>query len=132
MSETRIRIRLLWMYFPRNWEFGSALSKLQNFGGGFEPPPPSRYATGRLGGPLGRSGQMWKIRSPDSPARSESLYRLSYPGPQSLYRLSYPGPQLLYRLSYPGPQSLYRLSYPDSRRVCYRDGKSVTTFSICT
>jgi hypothetical protein len=29
-------IRLLWMYsyFPRNWEFGSALSKLQNFGGG--------------------------------------------------------------------------------------------------
>jgi hypothetical protein len=30
------------MYFPRNWEFGSALSKLQNFGGwgGVEPPTP--------------------------------------------------------------------------------------------
>jgi hypothetical protein len=37
MSETRILIRLLQMYFPRNWEFGSALSKLRNFGG-FEPP----------------------------------------------------------------------------------------------
>ena len=35
----------------------------------------------------GRSGRVWKIspptgiRSPDRPARSESLYRLSYPGP---------------------------------------------------
>jgi hypothetical protein len=34
------------MYFPRNWEFGSALSKLQNFGGGgLNPPKPPRYAT---------------------------------------------------------------------------------------
>jgi hypothetical protein len=32
MSETRILIRLLRMYFPRNCEFGSALSKLRNFG----------------------------------------------------------------------------------------------------
>ena len=44
MSESRILVRLLRMYFPRNWEFGSALSKLRNFGGGFEhpkqPPPP--------------------------------------------------------------------------------------------
>jgi hypothetical protein len=39
MNETRILIRLLWMYIPRNWEFGSALSKLWNFGG-FEPPTP--------------------------------------------------------------------------------------------
>jgi hypothetical protein len=39
MSEIRILIRLLRVYFPRNWEFGSALSKLRNFGGrGFEPP----------------------------------------------------------------------------------------------
>jgi hypothetical protein len=41
----------------------------------------------RLGGPQGRSGQVQKIspptgiRSPDRPVRSESLYRLSYPGP---------------------------------------------------
>jgi hypothetical protein len=28
MNETRILIRLLWMYIPRTWEFGSALSKL--------------------------------------------------------------------------------------------------------
>jgi hypothetical protein len=32
------------MCFTRNWEFGSALLKLRNFGG-FEPPNPSRYAT---------------------------------------------------------------------------------------
>jgi hypothetical protein len=32
------------MYFPRNWEFGSALSKLRKFGEGLNtpnPPPPS-------------------------------------------------------------------------------------------
>jgi hypothetical protein len=33
-SETRVLIRLLRMYFPWNWEFDSALSKLRNFGGG--------------------------------------------------------------------------------------------------
>jgi hypothetical protein len=33
-SETRILIRLLRMYFPRNRKFGSALSKLRNFVGG--------------------------------------------------------------------------------------------------
>jgi hypothetical protein len=32
MSKTRILIRLLRVYFPWNWEFGSALSKLRNFG----------------------------------------------------------------------------------------------------
>jgi hypothetical protein len=40
MSETRILVRLLRRYFPRNWEFGSALSKLRNFGGGSCKPPP--------------------------------------------------------------------------------------------
>ena len=45
----------------------------------------------RLGGPKGRSGRGRKIsppptgfRSPDRPARNESLYRLCYPGPQML------------------------------------------------
>jgi hypothetical protein len=33
MSGIRILIRLLRMYFPRNWEFGSALSELWNLGG---------------------------------------------------------------------------------------------------
>ena len=39
----------------------------------------------RLGGSQGRSGQVWKIspltgiRTPDRPAHSQSLYRLSYP-----------------------------------------------------
>jgi hypothetical protein len=41
MSETHILVRLLQMYFPRNWELGPALSELVNFKGGggvFEPP----------------------------------------------------------------------------------------------
>jgi hypothetical protein len=38
MSETRILIRLLRMYIPRNWKFGQAFSKLRNFGGGLNPP----------------------------------------------------------------------------------------------
>jgi hypothetical protein len=43
----------------------------------------------------GRSGRVWKIspptriRSPDRPARNESLYRLSYPGPHSALRWIY-------------------------------------------
>jgi hypothetical protein len=42
MNETRILIRLLRMYIPRNWEFGWALAKLRNFGEkGVWPPPPS-------------------------------------------------------------------------------------------
>jgi hypothetical protein len=32
MNETHILIRLLRMYIPRNWEFGSGLVKLWNFG----------------------------------------------------------------------------------------------------
>jgi hypothetical protein len=59
MSETRILIRLLRMYFPRNWEFGSALSKLWNFGGwGFEPPQ-----TTPLGTPLAKCNctEMYKV-----------------------------------------------------------------------
>ena len=49
------------------------------------PPGKTRYPLYRkLGGPQGRSGQVRKIspptgiRSPDRPARSQSLYRLSY------------------------------------------------------
>jgi hypothetical protein len=35
------------MYIPRNWEFGQAFSKLQNFGGGGLNPPntPPGYAS---------------------------------------------------------------------------------------
>jgi hypothetical protein len=42
MNETHILIRLLHMYIPRNWEFGSALAKLHNFGrgGGLNPLKP--------------------------------------------------------------------------------------------
>ena len=48
LSESRILARFLRMYFPRNWEFGYALSKLRNFGGVEPPkPPPPRHATAR-------------------------------------------------------------------------------------
>jgi hypothetical protein len=50
------------------------------------PPGKTRYSLyRRLGGSQGRSGQVRKIspatgiRSPDRPARSQSLYRLRYP-----------------------------------------------------
>ena len=50
------------------------------------PPGKSRYPLcRRMGGSQSRSGRLRKdlahtgIRSPDSPARSESLYRMSYP-----------------------------------------------------
>jgi hypothetical protein len=39
MNETHILIRLLQMYIPQNREFGSALAKLRNLGGGSSPPP---------------------------------------------------------------------------------------------
>ena len=71
------------------------------------PPGKTRYPLyRRLGGPQGRSGRVRKIspptgiRSPDRPVRSESLYRLSYPGPFYLYTdrnfqyFSYTVPQL--------------------------------------
>jgi hypothetical protein len=46
MSESHNIVRLLWMYFPWNWEFGSALSKLRNFGREVEylkPAPSVRH-----------------------------------------------------------------------------------------
>jgi len=56
------------------------------------PPGKTWYSLyRRLGGPQGQSGHMRKIspptgiRSPDRPARSKSLYRLSYPGPLKSY-----------------------------------------------
>jgi hypothetical protein len=79
---------------------GIALSLTSALGGGgwstpgsgrFTPPrerdPVPLYR--RLCGPQGRSGRVRKIspphriRSPDSPARSELLYRLRHPGPRS-------------------------------------------------
>ena len=53
----------------------------------FLPPGKTRYPLyGKLGGPQGRYVRVMKIsaptgiRFPDLPARSESLYRLSYAG----------------------------------------------------
>ena len=61
------------------------------------PPGKTRYPLyRRLGRPQGRSGRVRKIspptgiRSPDRAARSESLYRLNYPGPYFLWLLSGP------------------------------------------
>ena len=65
--------------------------------------PPAALAPGktryplyrRLGGPQGRYGPVKKIsspigiRSPDRPARSESLYTLSYRGPHFMLFMFY-------------------------------------------
>jgi hypothetical protein len=40
------------MYFPRNWKFGSALSKLRNFGG-FELPSVRYWSSGNCYGDAG-------------------------------------------------------------------------------
>jgi hypothetical protein len=64
-------------------------------GGGWLTPRHGRFTPGMIRYPLHRSlggalGPVWtgaenlaptEIRSPDRPARSESLYRLSYRGP---------------------------------------------------
>jgi hypothetical protein len=60
-SETHILVRLLWLYFPRNWEFGSALSKLRN-SGGVNPPPPRRYTTAAEEWTLG-DGKVVRVRN---------------------------------------------------------------------
>jgi len=66
-------------------------------GGWSTPPPGKRYGTHCTGGMGGGAGPVWtgaenlapptRIRSPDRPARSKLLYRLSYPGrhPVSIY-----------------------------------------------
>jgi hypothetical protein len=54
------------------------------------PPRTTRYPFyRRLGGPQGRSGRVGNLRPhrdsiPDRPARSQSLYRLSYPAHQNM------------------------------------------------
>ena len=69
----------------------------------------------RLGGPQGRSGRVRKfssptgIRSPDRPARSESLYRLSYPGTIYIY---------IYRL-------LKTVSFSITLNIFYKQAKLV-------
>ena len=90
---------------PLGWvKYSSTLFKtsaLKMRVGGGSAPRPGRFTPGRtryplnrrLGGPPGRSGRGRKIsphtgfRSPDRPARSESLYRLSYPGRAGKYLL---------------------------------------------
>jgi hypothetical protein len=66
-------------------------------GGGWSTPRPGRFTPGKDPVPIVQeagwaSGPVWTdaenlvptgIRSPDRPTRSESLYRLRYPGPSS-------------------------------------------------
>ena len=81
----------------REWRYSSTLSltsALDGVGGQRHAPAVLRPGKTqyplykRLGGSQGRSGWVRKIspptgiRSPDCPARSESLYRLSYRGPR--------------------------------------------------
>ena len=86
-------------------------------GGGWSTPRPGRFTPGKDPVPIVQEagwapGSVWAgaenlastgIRSPDRPARSESLYRLGYPG-----RLSYSKVvdywQVRYNLSHPCSQ----------------------------
>ena len=66
-------------------------------GGGWSTPRPGRFTPGKDPVPIVQEagwaqGSVWtdaenltstRIRFPDRPAPSESLYRLSYPGPQN-------------------------------------------------
>ena len=66
--------------------------------GGWSAPRPGRFTPGKVPVPIVQEagwapGPVWTgaenlaptgIRSPDRPARSESLYPLSYPGPQEI------------------------------------------------
>ena len=66
-------------------------------GGGWPTPRPGRITSGKDPVPISQEagwapGPVWTgaetlapigIRSPDRPARSESLYRLCYPGPHT-------------------------------------------------
>ena len=78
----------------RKYIYSSTLSLTLVDRGGWSTPHSGRFTPGktrypfcrRLGGPQGRSGRVRKIPpprilSPDRPARSESQYRLSSPGP---------------------------------------------------
>jgi hypothetical protein len=57
MNETHILIRLLWIYIPRNWEFGSALAKLWNFGGGGVSTPKNPPSVRHMIEVIGRCGR---------------------------------------------------------------------------
>jgi len=53
-----------------------------------EDPMPIVYEAGWATGPVWKGAENLaptRIRSPDRPARSESLYRLSYRGPQAVF-----------------------------------------------
>ena len=106
------------------------------------PPGKTRYPLySRLGGPQGRPGRVRKIspptgiRSPDRPARSESLYRLSYPGPK--HRTTLPtnfvilgvGPEEMFLLFMnPPPSWLHAfLSFP---RICTLNARAVYSSSL--
>ena len=79
--------------------YSSALSSTSALdgGGGWSTPRPGRFTPGKDPVPIVQEagwapGPAWQgaenlaptgVQSPDRPARSESLYRLSYRGPQS-------------------------------------------------
>ena len=82
-------------------KYSSTLSLTSALGrGGWSTPRPGRFTPGKDPVPIVQEagqvpGPVWtgaanlaatEIRSPDRPARSESLYRLSCPGPQNFNR----------------------------------------------
>jgi hypothetical protein len=60
MNEIHNLIRL-WMYIPRNWEFGSALAKLQGFDSATNSNEYQKYFLGGKSGWLRHCATSWKV-----------------------------------------------------------------------
>ena len=95
------------------------------------PPGKTRYPLyRRLSGPQGRSEQVRKIspptgiRSPDHPARSQSLYRLSYPAGLLKALLNKSNPGWLSKFSDPTTIWTIPCSNPDKKARFFSSPKS--------
>jgi hypothetical protein len=112
--ESKLRFRVQSKSLPYNrprrsrggvevWLYSFVTSALE--GGGWPVPLPGRFTSGKDPVPIGQEAG-WapertcaknlaptEFRSPDRPARNQSLYRLSYPGPPSTkyFTLDYRG-----------------------------------------
>jgi hypothetical protein len=98
MNETRILIRLLQLYFQRNWELGPAFEKIRNFGGFEHPNPLLCRPVMKVGGQLHAPGRSTSPNDPipimqqtclasqvSTSAEHLALCRDSFPGPFSSY-----------------------------------------------
>jgi hypothetical protein len=118
------------MYFPRNWEFGSALSKLRIFGGGgLYPPNPPRYANAcmntnedyicrnpvsvltYLPGPLSRHHYKCSLLRQTMMAGMSFWQRILLPITLPHHRPTSPSTEMLFKISCDSLKSIFLLLY---------------------